>query len=49
MTNEEAIEILESIKEINEVDPAMIDNDDCKALDKAIKALKNTLGGNTNV
>lgn len=41
MTNKEAIEILESIKEINEVDPAMIDNNDCIALDMAIEALKN--------
>lgn len=40
MTNEEAIEKLEIIKGINEVDPAEIDNNDVIAIDKAIKALK---------
>lgn len=40
MTNEEAIGILKFIKDINDFDPEMIDEDDVKALDIAIEALK---------
>ena len=40
MTNEQAIETLESLKEQHEWDPAVIDEDDVMALDIAIDALK---------
>lgn len=40
MTNQEAVDRLQGIKEINEVDPAMIDNEDIEALNKAIEVLK---------
>lgn len=40
MTNERAILILEHIKELNTMDPETITEEDVKALDTAIRALK---------
>lgn len=40
MTNEEAILILKHIKELHDMDPEIITEEDVKALDRAIKGLK---------